>query len=914
MSAESPLVGLVDGRIIVRPSRAWLARRPAVARLLDDHFELTDEGWAISLLAWRALGTPEGTQAELGDDWAVQHAAAVALVEAPRRLDVASVGHVGVPEIRFELAPSPRGALPSPVEQELRARFDEFNAHGKTSRDQQFTFLAELQQYVQRVTSLSEGSTAPISVVLDEHLRSFRFHDVDSARVGWVAASARGATLDLTVSADVDGSSQVFDLGRLSADGRVLSKSAKEHLFLSESVATVARTAKAQRNRRKRDVEGFLSDPSRLLPEGFSGEGIDFSEYSPRVAGFEPIIRAERDADITSSGVSWYDANRDASFVSLFIAQPDGTVATIGLDSPEYAQQTLNRLEAALASSPEVPIEVGGCRVLPSVALCDRIRRELAAFGAEASTSEPLAASPPEPPKTSGRLAAVIRETQGTDATPLPVAEIDVPWSALDSLLRPGVGLKEHQREGLRWLWRHLKSATPGVLLADDMGLGKTLQLASLFLLARATRSDALPPKPTLVVCPVILLQNWVSELEKFFRPEAVGELVVLYGETTRKLKRGDTIDANPLRRASVVITNYETLAGHQQQLLRVDWSIVVLDEAQAIKNPETYRTRAARGLKRELAICSTGTPVENSLMDLWTLYDVLSPGRPFAARDAFKREFASAPDGPSKARAALAPHDSILRRTKSEVLRALPSKTTHVVPVAMTDEQVRQERELSRPSRPIFKILSDLQRLYQHPWLLAPATDRIASPPVEQLIGASPKLGALVATLEQIRQRGEKALVFTIWREMQDLLRHVLRECLGLKDVNVLNGEANQGGRSRQYLKAFAASTGFDVLILSPIAAGTGLTIVEANHVIHYGRWWNPAKEDQATDRAYRIGQTKDVHVYYPVLHKPGDVTAGFDMRLHQLVEKKRTTQRDFLGPRRADDITEQDFREAAE
>jgi SNF2 family DNA or RNA helicase len=413
----------------------------------------------------------------------------------------------------------------------------------------------------------------------------------------------------------------------------------------------------------------------------------------------------------------------------------------------------------------------------------------------------------------------------------------------------------------------------------------------------------------------VILLENWRDELAKFFRPHVFASLVVLYGDELRRRKRDGALEVGGLRETHYILTNYETLQSHQRSLLLLDWNVVVLDEAQAIKNRDTYRARAARGLKRTFGICSTGTPVENRLGDLWSLYDFLSPGDPFTTPEDFEEEFEREPErGIAKIRERLrypSAQSSLLRRTKNEVL-SLPAKTIELHKVAMTPHQVELERQVTRRGEGqgnVLKIVEGLQKLYQHPRLLVSDTEQVDELPIERVLEESPKLALCVDLLRTIQAAGEKALVFTLWVDMQTLLVHVLRQLLGLPRVRIINGDHKQRKRAHQYIREFSASDGFDVMVLSPLAAGTGLTITAANHVIHYGRWWNPAKEDQATDRAYRIGQSRPVRVHYPVLHHPGQPELGFDVRLHELVEKKRGMARDFLAPQTDTDISADDL-----
>jgi SNF2 family DNA or RNA helicase len=228
-------------------------------------------------------------------------------------------------------------------------------------------------------------------------------------------------------------------------------------------------------------------------------------------------------------------------------------------------------------------------------------------------------------------------------------------------------------------------------------------------------------------------------------------------------------------------------------------------------------------------------------------------------------------------------------------VLKSLPAPTITVHALPMTREQVAEEARIVATEKEALKILASLQKLYQHPSLLRKETEQAMSP--QAAIEASPKLEECIRILRKVKDSGEKALIFTLWCQMQDLLRAVIQHVFELP-VSVVNGASNQSGQSQKILQTFSRREGFDVLIMSPLAAGAGLNVTAANHVIHYGRWWNPAKEDQATARAHRIGQTRDVHVHYLVLHHPDNLAEGFDTKLHDYVTQKRGMATDFLSP----------------
>jgi SNF2 family DNA or RNA helicase len=299
-----------------------------------------------------------------------------------------------------------------------------------------------------------------------------------------------------------------------------------------------------------------------------------------------------------------------------------------------------------------------------------------------------------------------------------------------------------------------------------------------------------------------------------------------------------------------------------------------------------------------------TGTPVENRLSDLWSICDALHPSskrRAFGNRSNFETEYENnGAEGIRAVRRQLrfpSPTSIVLRREKAEALRDLPTKQFRTVLVPMTAQQYELERNIARDmtKHGPLGILDRLRKLYQHPALLN-ATDTVIN--VDQAVTESPKTAATIDILKEVAGRGEKAIVFTQWARMQELLVSLFKSHLPLARVNIINGDPDRRSRANEIIDDFTRNPGFDVLVLSPLAAGVGLTITAANHVIHYGRWWNPAKEDQATDRAYRIGQIRPVTVYYPILHHPGNPEEGFDIKLHHLVERKRAISRDFLAP----------------
>ena len=424
--------------------------------------------------------------------------------------------------------------------------------------------------------------------------------------------------------------------------------------------------------------------------------------------------------------------------------------------------------------------------------------------------------------------------------------------------------------------------------------------------------------------------------MAKFFQPGVFGPVLVLRGTELQALRiaRGretelgkPLLDLDMIRRHRVVITNYETVTNFQHSLAQVRdgrsiWSLLITDEAQEFKNPQARISHALKALHPDFRIASTGTPVENRLLDIWNLFDALQPSLLGSARD-FKQRYEVPVDegGTAEAMDALRetlsyqkPHAFLLRREKT-ILPGFPKKHELIVPCPMStaevDRHMRLIRALKRADSKRGLHLSYLHRLvelYQHP--LAHQDD-FETMPVKALIQSSPKLQGVLERLRTIQAKGEKALIFARHIKIQRMLARVIGETFGLH-VSIINGDTgrkssgddagamSQGRHHRSaILQRFKVQPGFHALVLSPFVAGVGLTITEANHVFHYGRWWNPAVEAQATDRVYRIGQEREVQVHLPILQDAeGRLGQSFDERLQSLLDRKRSLARDFLTP----------------
>ncbi len=470
-------------------------------------------------------------------------------------------------------------------------------------------------------------------------------------------------------------------------------------------------------------------------------------------------------------------------------------------------------------------------------------------------------------------------------------------WVEEESGEEPSGFLKSlypHQKEGLSWLKRQRRLKLGG-LLADDMGLGKTAQVLA-FIAHLRERGEL---RPSLVVLPRAVWENWASEMERFVQ----GLRPYLHGGP------GRLRDPEALARQEVVLTTYETMARDQLLLGQVDWQLVACDEAQKIKNMTAMATNAAKALKARTRLALTGTPVENNLGELWCIVDFVQPGH-LGSYQAFRKRFEDRIRSEEIAVAEAAERElqqELLpiykRRTKQEHLAdQLPPIASHECPVRMGTLQYQRYREILEAYQgkkgAALWALQMLLQVCAHPLLV---NDEWVSLSTPELLNDVPKLQETVRILDQIRAAGEKAVIVTHWKGMQHILQRVIRDRFGLH-AWIINGET---GDRKGVVDAFSGVPGFGVIILSPKAGGVGLNVTAANHVIHYTRWWNPAVENQATDRVYRIGQTRPVSVYYPIVK--GERSPSVEEVLSRVLNEKRALASSVIVPSSALDSRKQ-------
>ena len=474
---------------------------------------------------------------------------------------------------------------------------------------------------------------------------------------------------------------------------------------------------------------------------------------------------------------------------------------------------------------------------------------------------------------------------------------------------------KPHQIDGLTWLQSHWISGSTGALLADDMGLGKTYQaLGFLAWVREQMEQGRILKRPILIVAPVGLLRNWEAEHNLHLAMPGLGDVVRAYGENLKFLKKGTHthgnagLDTAQLSSADWVLANYEAISDYQLSFGSIKFACIVFDEAQKIKTPSARMTHASKGLNTDFVLAMTGTPVENRLADLWCIADVVQPWALGSIKDFSVRYEASDSDASvAELRKKIWQVESdiqekppllMLRRLKSEKLKGLPEKHEHVIRKEMPPEQIQAYshvialKQVKGPQGMLGTIQA-LRSVSLHPDLYTGASQDFTPEKSARFLVA-------FDILDKCYEKNEKALIFLESLELQsaEQLPLILQQRYNLSKLPlVINGEVNTSVRQDR-VDDFQSRTGFDVMILSPKAGGVGITLTAANHVIHLSRWWNPAVEDQCSDRAYRIGQTKDVHIYYPMAIDPSDPESSFDLKLDELMTRKRNLSQQLLAP----------------
>ncbi|MCG8328766.1 MAG: DEAD/DEAH box helicase [Chitinophagales bacterium] len=444
------------------------------------------------------------------------------------------------------------------------------------------------------------------------------------------------------------------------------------------------------------------------------------------------------------------------------------------------------------------------------------------------------------------------------------------PPQGLKAILRP------YQQSGFEWLYKNLKLGF-GSLLADDMGLGKTLQIITILL--KLKEEGAFEKKKALIVVPTTLLTNWVKEVSKF----APGLIPAIYHGTNRNLTE--------FKEADLIITTYGVVRSDSTKLNKQKWLAIIIDEAQNIKNPTTIQTKAIKKIKAPFKIAMSGTPVENRLTEYWSIFDFVNKNY-LGNLNKFKETYAK-PIEINRDQAQLnhfrkVTEPFILRRVKTDksIIKDLPDKIEKDQFCELTSEQaaiyqnvidtmmkdIEQAEGIARRGS-VLKLITALKQICNHPRHFLKKGD--TSPTL------SGKAILLFQLIKTVLENDEKALIFTQYQEMGKLLVNMLETEFKL-DIPFLHGGVSRKGRD-EMVESFQHNRSTKILILSLKAGGTGLNLTAASNVIHYDLWWNPAVEAQATDRAYRIGQNKNV-----LVHR--FITQGtFEEKINQLLLNKK-------------------------
>lgn len=469
-----------------------------------------------------------------------------------------------------------------------------------------------------------------------------------------------------------------------------------------------------------------------------------------------------------------------------------------------------------------------------------------------------------------------------------------------NSYLQEGFCLKTHQEEGVAWLQHLYNGKASGCLMADDMGLGKTLQI--LYFIDWHSRKYP-NHKPYLIVAPISLLENWENEYNRFFMSPRMNISRLTTRDVPRQFNKS-VVDW--MQGLDVILTNYESLRNAQLNFCAVEFDVVALDEAQKIKSPGTLVTNAAKALKANFKIAMTGTPVENTLLDLWCIMDFCVPGllgnaKAFAAKyqNPLKNEDVDVVALGNEVHKQLGIY--FMRRLKKDAAKDLPEKIELKqrtnMPTIQEDAYVEAiNRYVSGLQPNMLSTITQIKYISEHPYLLS--EPELLYQDSNEVIITSARLQSTIMFLDEIQAKGEKVIIFAERKDTQKMLQRICRERYGIIS-KIINGDTPTSGskQSRQMaIDEFQSKAGFNIIVMSPIAAGMGLNVTAANHVIHYSRHWNPAKENQATDRAYRIGQTKDVYVYYPMAVSSN--FKSFDESLDELLGNKTSLATSTIFP----------------
>ena len=676
----------------------------------------------------------------------------------------------------------------------------------------------------------------------------------------------------------------------------------------------------AKQLRERGDLEGLSpAEEEELIDQVAEPAFVETREYSERVIGvtiYEPLP-----LEFAEEGTTWLP--------EVFDVEAAEAVERL---SPQRVEKLIERVEKAIKAGKDGVEEDG--QIIPAnnatvLALKGRLAelREDESSGHEGSDPSGGKSGGPDPRGGNESSGSIILDTEtnyevlrwAAQIKPrIPVAAREVP-----DVVR--TELKPHQLESFHWTVDAWAAGLPGVLNADEQGLGKTLQAICFlaWMKENMAKRGKKPTGPVLIVAPTTLLENWENEVDRHLASPGLGNVVRLYGAGIFVKKKpgekgietqsgNELLDFSEVREAIAdgrghrywVLTTYTTLTSYQHSLASIPFSTAVFDEIQELKNPATMRSRAALAVNAEFRIGLTGTPIENSTTDLWSIMEQLNPGRLGSLRD-FRSRFGKPNDNNMSELHSLTfrGQDDLppvaIRHLKEDAAQELPEKRRFIHPRPMPERQAvvyeAARGKLAEGTRgSALKMLRHIRSVSVHP-------DAVARVDDDEFIAMSARLQAVFDLLREIRGRRERALVFieNIW--MQHRFIDLVKREFGLSEVDLING--NTPIRRRQeivdrFQEGLKHDSEFGVLVLAPKAAGTGLTLTAATHVIHLSRWWNPAVEEQCNDRVHRIGQTRPVTVHVPMAVHPGRQHNSFDCLLHSLMVRKRRLATAALWP----------------
>lgn len=696
-----------------------------------------------------------------------------------------------------------------------------------------------------------------------------------------------------------------------------------EYLLLDKGLQKVLETVKHYQQQDNKTKMDFIFNPGKCLREAHEGDEtltiesseefdpnctghifIETQEYSERVNGMGIWVTPDIPGLVTPPN-NW----RPEAFSFLV----DDKVVVIPEGEMESAR---DRVEEGLRAD-QGTVGIGGQQVKPTKELFDKISEFVPEKIKPDEPHEPI----PDEPESPGSRGPYVLESK-TNLNTLEYARTFSPralpqTAPFSQLIKNTSKLKPHQDRACEWLMKAYQSGLPGVLLADDMGLGKTLQtLAFASFLRENNIVGGSVGKPILIVAPTGLLRNWEAEEKLHFEDPGIGKLIRAYGANLKNIRKNRmlgndstsgvaNLDGKVISEADWVLTTYETLRDYEISFGMIPFGLLIFDEIQKAKNPKSRLGQATKKLNAEFAIGLTGTPVENSLVDLWMILDTLVPGflgdlRTFIAT--YPEEDEEILKALSEQLLSPKQEDAIpvmLRRMKSDELEGLPKRTfedhERLMPPLQEGAYGAVVRNVQNEALQMIEALHQYRKLSLHP--INPSEWKTNC---LHYIEESARFIELFNVLDEIHKKDEKALIFLESLAVQDFLAQLLKKKYQLPfQPNIISGEVPNIQRQK-FVDEFQAEPDgqFGVMIVSPQAGGVGFTMTNANHVIHLSRWWNPAVEDQCNDRIYRIGQTKDVFVHTLTARHSTVGDSSYDVQLNKILTRKRDTAKNVLSP----------------